>query len=95
MAGVVIPTEAAFYVRSALHRALSGLEQSTTVAREYLDDNKESQNVFYDSVRGMLRFETQLMLEMREAFRLLPDEIRPRELVTHEPRDENRTAGPK
>ncbi|MCX4687307.1 hypothetical protein OG401_23895 [Kitasatospora purpeofusca] len=83
---VTVPADAVYYVRSGLHRGLHALTENQRYLREWLDseDAKEKPGVFAEQARGMLSFTGQLLSEMREAFRSLPDEIRPSNLETGE-----------
>ena len=76
---VTIPASAVFYVRSALHRAVSGLREQIESAEDWLasDEAAESPGVFRESVRNMTAYNRQLLDESMTEFGRLPEAIQP------------------
>lgn len=71
-----IPREAQFYVRGALHRALSATFEEIKTFRELAQDN-DCPGVFKAQLKGSAKYQQQWLAEAVEVFKGLPDEIRP------------------
>lgn len=75
--GELVPTEAVFYVRSGLDRAIHAMKREIKEAEQYIKLNPEMPTTVKGSLEGMIEYHQQWLAEAREAFRTLPVGLQP------------------
>lgn len=88
---LIVPESAAWYVRTALDRAIRKSQEDVEQSKKFLtrldereksgtfdsEDKKEYLDEIRESARGMLNYQEQWLREAKQAFAQLPDALRP------------------